>query len=441
VRRATRRFALLAALGGLAALAAPSYGATRPTTTKPAFTTYHQPGEPRDEGEPSIGVDWKTGAALYQSGLETLKVTFVKNGATWQPVTPAADVVSLDPMLVTDGATGRTFVSQLAAGCSILSWSDDDGRTWQPSVGCGPGGGVDHQSIGVGPYPAGVTHLGAYPNAVYYCSQAIVDASCARSDDGGTTFGPAVPVYALTQCGGLHGQVRVGPDGTVYLPNAGCGNHASVVVSTDGGLTWTVRTVDGSSSPGESDPAVDVGARGTVYLGWQDGDQSEAHPYVAVSTNQGKTWSRSYDVGAAYGIKNVQFPAMVAGDDGRAAFAFLGSTSDGNDQAAAFAGTWRLYVATTYDAGKHWTTVDATPNELVQRGCIWLGGGQNNPCRNLLDFMGITVDREGRVLVGWADGCPAACERSAKVNPHSATPVISRQSAGRGLFAAYDGRL
>jgi hypothetical protein len=104
-----------------------------------------------------------------------------------------------------------------------------------------------------------------------------------------------------------------------------------------------------------------------------------------------------------------------------------------------------LYVAFTYDGGTTWTTTDATPSDPVQRGCIWNQGG-NNPCRNLLDFNDITVDKVGRVLVGYADGCTGSCvtdaTQNASVGPataQDALATIARQTGGRGLFAAFDG--
>jgi len=79
------------------------------------------------------------------------------------------------------------------------------------------------------------------------------------------------------------------------------------------------------------------------------------------------------------------------------------------------------------------------------RGCIWNGGG-SNPCRNLLDFNDITVDKVGRVLVGYADGCTGSCvtdsTQNATTGPASAQDAlatIGRQTGGRGLFAAFDG--
>jgi hypothetical protein len=132
----------------------------------------------------------------------------------------------------------------------------------------------------------------------------------------------------------------------------------------------------------------------------------------------------------------VQFPAVVAGDDDRASFAFLGTTTGGDDQAATFAGAWHLYVATTYDGGASWSTVDATPTDPVQRGCIWLGGGSNT-CRNLLDFIGSEIDSHGQVHVAYADGCTASCP-SGGTNTHTALATIARQTAGTGLLSAFD---
>ncbi len=70
----------------------------------------------------------------------------------------------------------------------------------------------------------------------------------------------------------------------------------------------------------------------------------------------------------------------------------------------AFAPDGSLYVAYTYDGGQTWTTVDATPGNPIQRGCIWNGGG-SNACRNLLDFNDASIDKQGRVLVAYTDGC------------------------------------
>jgi len=131
----------------------------------------------------------------------------------------------------------------------------------------------------------------------------------------------------------------------------------------------------------------------------------------------------------------------------RAAFAFLGTTTPGDDQSSGFNGVWHLYVATTYNAGKSWVTTDITPADPVQRGCVWNGGG-DNPCRNLLDFNDITTDRIGRVLIGYADGCTGSCVNDPTANAsfgpasaQDALATIARQVSGKTLFRAYDGVL
>jgi hypothetical protein len=404
--------------------------------TPPSFTDYAAPnGLGTDSGEPSIGVNWNTGRTMFQSGLQTLRVDFSTTPPTWTDVSHVlTSTTSLDPILFTDHSTGRTFVSQLAGGCSLMAFTDNDGASWTPNpIGCGLAAAADHQTVGGGPFAAGpLGPLTSYPHTVYYCAQAIVSAQCSLSQDGGLNFNPAVSIYNATQCGGLHGHEKSAPDGTAYVPNADCGGKAAAVISKNNGVTWTVSIPD-SGTQDESDPSIGIGASGTVYEGY---DGANGHPFVAVYHPATGTWSPSIDVGTAFGIQNAQFPAVVAGDDNRASFAFLGTPTGGDDQNCGFGGAWHLYVATTYDGGSTWTTVDATPNDPVQRGGIWMGGG-SSPCRNLLDFMDSTIGQKGNVEVGFADGCTGSCVTGG-TNNRSSLATIARQEAGTGLLSAFD---
>lgn len=401
------------------------------------------------QDEPNIGVNWKTGNVMFQALLQTLRVRFDDQAcaqtppSVWTDVSPPTAVNSFDPILFTDHDTGRTFVSHLLLNplASASAFTDTDGTSWTPSQGAGAGSGVDHQTMGGGPHatlPAGAL----YKNAVYYCAQDIAFANCALSLDGGITFGPAIPMYDLQTCAGLHGHVKVGPDGTVYVPNASCvgevnPNENAVVVSEDNGLTWEVRTVPGTAGTGGSDPSVAVDTAGRVYLGFADGDKNAA---VAVSDDHGLTWTNVYDVGSMAGVKNLVFPAMVAGGPGRAAMAFYGSASPGSLNSFDSDGVWHLYVAHTYDGGASWITVNATPNDAIQRGGIHLGGGSEIH-RNLLDFFDADLDAQGRMVVGFADGCLGGCAQSsdtARGNSFTAYGTIARQTGGRRLFSAFD---
>jgi len=442
--------------------------ATVAAPTDPRYQNYVAPnGLGTTAGEPSIGVNWNTGKVMYRSDLQTLQVAFDDSNpatatsparAAWKDVSFATtSKESLDPILFEDSPLGRTFEGQLVGPSAAVARTDDDGATYTPTV-IGPTNDVDHETIGGGPMATQVTTLtqGLAPSThvYYYCTQGIADAGCQASLDGGQSFVETGKMYTLSQCGGLHGHIKVAPDGTAYVPNKSCNGKQAVAVSTTDSLTWTVRTVPDSTA-GDWDPSVGVGlnntglpagqASNTVYFGYDDANH---HAKIAVSHDQGQTWSPSIDVGAPFGIQNIAFPTVVAGDDNRAAYAFLGSPTagaGGSSNAADFNGIWHLYVAFTYDGGATWKTVDATPNDPVQRGPICSQGttcmGSPNT-RNLLDFIDSTVDNQGRVLVGYADGCIDACVQSGtntKNNGYDALATIARQSSGLPLFATPPG--
>ncbi len=457
----------------------------------PRYQTYQAPaGLGNSAGEPSLGIGLATpqfpqGRTMYEAGTTTARVEFndcpsPANAAWINKTPPNTSATTLDPILFSDRVTGRSFVSQLAGGCSRAAYTDtaapfSDGDTWVPSQGCGVPAGIDHQTFGGGPLAPPLTGnpgFPPYPNSLYYCSQYGTNAaSCALSLNGGATFGPAVPIYQVS-CFGIHGHIKVAPDGTAYVPNSDCSSsfngpapsdtsHQGLVFSEDNGATWSQPQLipDSNPAPGIVDPSIGIGANGTVYYGYAN---SNGAPSIAVGhkINHQIVWGPSKDVGAALGIQNSTFPEVVAGDDDRAAFAFLGTTTSGYYQDPEdFQGVWHLYVATTYDGGATWITVNATPNDPVQLGSICNSGtvicDRSPNDRNLLDFMDITVDRVGRVQVAYPDGCiTAPCiqitDRSGHTagtpdgkinrydNDNSAKASIARQSGGRTLFAAFD---
>ena len=462
----------------------PQANALATTPGLPRFFNYPTPsGVGTSAGEPSIGSNWTTeqvfsnsngpipngGTANYFGGFlpYMLKTTFndcqSPANVTWDQktlLTANTTRVYGDPILFTDHATGRTFVTQeegLTPAGSTTDITDNDGTSFTPSEGSGAPSCVDHETIGGGPFHAPLTGTTLYPNAIYYASQCISDATIALSLDGGRTFGASVPMFTINDCDGLHGHIKVAPDGTVYVPDKACGGNipllnggsAAAIVSENNGATWSIRPIPDAATPGEFDPSIGVATDGTVYLGYQGAD---GHPRIAVSHDKGLHWSASVDVGnpsgsvstdTPAGIKNTAFPAVVAGDPNRASFVFYGTTTaDGpgedhsggsNNDPTLFTGVWYLYIATTFDGGQTWTTQNVTPGDPIQRGPI-CGGGN---CRNMLDFFDATIDKEGRVLVGWDDGCVNGCVGSLP-NSNSAKATITRQCGGKRMFAAFD---
>jgi hypothetical protein len=421
----------------------------------------------RGAGEPSVGANWVTGVINFQSDLQTEFITFDDScnlsnpKATWvNRRAPTSNFIDSDPIGFTDhtsGTANRVFAAELtllSPDTVKISHTDNDGVTWVADQSGGIASAVDHETLGGGPYPAilptpvpspspapipGVT----FPHAIYYCSQDLAAALCARSDDGGSTYGASIPIYSLLSCGGLHGHVKVAPDGTVYVPNRACGTQSAVVVSTNAGATWAVRPIQNGSDPitgSSDDPAVGIDAGGKVYCLFA---QSGTNAAVGISSDQGLTWTHIYDVGTGLGLTNIAFPAAVGGDAGHAAVAFYGAKAgSGNSNDDTYTGVWHLYVAHTFDGGNSWTTTDATPSLPMQRMGLLRGGG--GPAdRNLLDFFDITIDKDGRAVVGYVNGCsggdcsqaPVNADGSTSVtgNTYSATATIARQSSGRRM--------
>ncbi len=435
--------------------------------------------------EPSIGVNWNTGNIMTMARLTANRVTFndstspanpVENtGHKWLAIPMPLVRTGLDPIGYTDPVTGRSLFGELSGNFTNGIVSDDDYATFQslPTQGINPTAAVDHQTIAGGlPNPTipGRQPTTAYPHLVYYASQNVAYATASTSLDGGLTFLPATDMYTLLQCSGIHGHMRVAPDGTAYVPNKGCGGKTGMVVSQDNGLTWTLRTIP-TSTTGATDPSIGVGAGGRVFLSYASADN---HPHVVVSDDKGANWRNDFDlstsvVGATAPLTAIVFPQAIAGDNNRAAVFFLGTTStslnnphgtDGVDAQGAdpggaaddFFGTWYPYMATTIDGGATWSVVRADNDPLfpgvsnpVQQGVICTNGTTcPTGTRNLADFNEIAVDNRGRVVAVYADGCNAghSCmgvvDGNRLTNQATARTTVIRQRGGPRLFAAFD---
>ena len=379
--------------------------------------------------------------------------------ALWEDKSSSVTDTGLDPILWTDQKTGRTFASNSTAGANaVYAYTDaaapfNDGDVWVPVGISPPNGGADHETIGSGPYPLVLGMPNPLVNAVnqgeavYYCSQDIVGpATCQRSDDLGASYGPGVLAYdgVTTDCGGLHGHLHVAPDGRVWLPVNQCAGKQGGAVSTDNGTTWNEFIVTGSVSQSNgADPSIAIDSASTAYFCYVNnepvpvGNPPEGHVHVKVSTDGGATWIRDVDLGTSHGIVNAAHTEAVGGSAGRAACGFLGTNVAGDYQSGSFTGKWYAFIATTYDGGLTWTTVNATPNDPVQSMTgIWQQGGGNQD-RNLLDFNEITVDDKGRVLYGYSDGCTSGpCIAGTAGNDYNAYMRVARQFGGKPILAA-----
>jgi hypothetical protein len=311
--------------------------------------------------------------------------------ALWEDVSSDVTTTGLDPILWTDQVTHRTLAINATAGANGGIYSDNDGDTWTPVQG-GPNGGADHETFGTGPFPTAYASLTTPLNQgqfALYCSQDVVGpGACQRSLTDGQTWENGIVAYTgnPNTCGGLHGHVHIAGDGSAWLPIRDCaGGHQGGVISADTGITWTEFDVTPSSSQQiGADPSIALDSDSTAYYCYVNNEPEppdyapEGHLHVAVSTDHGVTWIRDTDVGLSHGIRNAAEPEAVGGSSGRAACGFLGTDQVGDYQAPDFKGVWYAFISTTYDGGVTWTTVNATPDDPVQRHTgIWQqGGGQ-----------------------------------------------------------------
>jgi hypothetical protein len=449
---------------------------TQSTTVKlggPNFANYTPPvsvsTRTEQAHEPTIGVDLGTNKAYMLFNFDVLEASFddatSPASATWRNLGTGGAPTTADPFMTMDqhrfpdgSANPRVWIAQLLAASSYIAYTASSGNasTWTRSL-TGPGQvhGVDNQSIAVGPYPnntkPSTARVGAdYPHAMYYCSHEDVNAFCSRSDDGGLTFNPSRPIFPITDGCGNHGHVKVGADGTVYVPmNNSCEGHEGVSLSIDAGESWHYVTVPATSS-GRWDSSIAVANDGrTIYYGY--GEQGDDRPMIIKGTldksdpaNPTIVWQEpATDVGAPAGLTNIVFPTVVAGDPGRAAFIFHGTSTEGDSgDIASFPATaeWYLYAATTFDGGATWELNNITPNDPTQKGSICDRGTfcNNSPDdRNLLDFMDADIDGQGRIVVGYADGCVDSCV-SGGPGSFSSRGYIARQVDGKRMLAAFD---
>jgi PKD repeat protein len=463
-------------------------GANQGAGPPPRYINYPAPGGfTNGANEPSLGVDWNPnvaalrhekvntgGVAFFTFGSQDFRANFddcsspavnlwENKSSTFTVTAPFSDPIGFVDHYSTQElglsyppphTPGRVFSIDLIGfqGNSAGGYSDNDGESYLAGGNGGPSG-PDHETLGGGPFhaPLITPPAPAYPNAIYYASQSLAEAEVSRSDDGGQTFGPFVPLFNPTVClGGIHGHVKVSPQGTAYIPNSSCftgnpGGVDGVATSTDNGITWTQRTIPNST--GSQDPSVGIGQNNvgkpggqvpnTIYLGYVSSDN---HAHIAHSPDEGVTWQDDIDVGSILGVQNAAFPVVVAGDDNRAAYAFVGTTVGGVGAYAgsSFPGVWHLYIAHTYDGGHSWILIDATPDDPVQKGVICLLGlSCSSSNRNLLDFNDFAIDAEGRGLVGYTDGC-LNCNNTYTGQSSQGRGTIARQSGGRRLFSAFD---
>lgn len=373
-----------------------------------------------DAVEPTLGIN-KRGDVFYTAaGARNEVLRSSDKGKTWKVVSPQlagrnVHAISLDPYVFVDEDTGRVFTIDLTVACSLMSFSDDRGKSWTTNpLACGRPVN-DHQTLFGGP-PVSTEPIG-YPNLMYYCWNDVATSSCGKSIDGGiswrVTGSPAFHAGDGTEgqdtpqsCGGLHGHGVVGRDGTVYLPKEHC-ERPFLAISKDEGLTWDRVRVSKKVAAWGPDPSVAVDAKGNIYYLFMSADRL---PYLATSRNGGKTWSKPLMVGFP-GITETALPTMDVGAPGKVAVTYYGTDDvDGPIED-------RQYPQTV-----EWDGFITMSTNVFARNPVFYSGAINdskNPlargacgprrCYDALDFIDVVVGFDGTPWASLTDNCVAVC--------------------------------
>ena len=160
----------------------------------------------------------------------------------------------------------------------------------------------------------------------------------------------------------------VDPDGRAIIPKGRIAGveipeefRPSVIISDNGGLSWRERFVADAPFSSSRHTAVASDRAGNLYYVWYDDEHKL--PYLAISRDHGETWGKPIMV-APPGVHDANFPMVAAGEAGRVAISFPGSSvNDPDDETR----PWHAWVAVSTNALDENPLFVAAPANDVER--------------------------------------------------------------------------
>ncbi|MDP9181643.1 MAG: hypothetical protein M3P04_02550 [Actinomycetota bacterium] len=297
-----------------------------------------------------------------------------------------------------------------------VATSFDSGKTFSIQNSNALGGdiaGTDRQWGQLWRDPQGKDHLFLVYNALQ--SQNGKGTILRESLDYGKTWknmGSGGTLEGVFDSGAL-GQLRVDKAGNLFFTseNSPAVNLVRGMRQKDGRYTFSSTLV--SSEPGTDTRQLFItsalDSAGNIYVVWsrRESKRTDVGIYTSVSRDHGRTFGAPVRMSTG-GIKNANFPWIIAGDPGRVAVAFYGTKNKGDSTSNA--GPWDVYVSQSTDfLSKHPHVEQAKVSEhpshtnpicLSGLGCT--AGSAHD--RNLGDFFQLDMDpTDGSVIVLWAD--------------------------------------
>lgn len=320
------------------------------------------------------------------------------------------------------GPEGQIYFTDLYLATASVDTSLDGGETWYLNPLASVYVGDDRQWLDMGPTSGGGG------DTIYFAFNNLAGGLVmVKSDLSGAT---GVPVDWHPCNNGLAIASNVGSrdnfvvdrdNGNIYIANFQQNDGLYIYVSTNGCQSFSSYQITNNGVHPENQNTFvipDVDSQGNLYVMWS----SRAHIHLAVSIDQGQSWT-VHQVTGTPGTRVL--PWVAAGDAGRIGMIYYETPVEGDPNHFDNSAIWNLSLVLATDALEEEPTfLVSNVHPQVHYGSVRTSNPSGSPDRDLGDYVGVDVDSLGRLIANYGfDGDDGVGARQAVI-------MFARQAEG-----------